>query len=130
HPQTKQLLDLDRPVGLLMLAVLHFVPDSWDPVDIVARYRNRLAPGSYLALSHVTTEGNLTGLAEALQFYEKTPEPMYLRGYDAVLRFFAGFELVESGLVGCAFWRPSGPGDGCDSAEMSALAYAGVGRKP
>jgi hypothetical protein len=47
-----------------------------------------------------------------------------------VLSFFAGFELVESGLVGCAFWRPSGPGDGCDSTEMNELAYAGVGRKP
>jgi hypothetical protein len=55
---------------------------------------------------------------------------MYLRSHDEVLRFFTGFELIESGLVGCAFWRPSGPGDSCDSAEMNALAYGGVGRKP
>ncbi|MGA9310248.1 MAG: SAM-dependent methyltransferase [Pseudonocardiaceae bacterium] len=130
HPQTKRLLDFDQPVGLLMLAVLHFVPDSWDPVGIVARYRDRLAPGSYLALSHATTDGNPAGLAEALQFYEQTPEPMYLRGCEEVLRLFTGFELVESGLVGCAFWRPSGPGDSCDSTEMNALAYAGVGCKP
>ena len=130
HPHTKRLLDLDQPVGLLMLALMHFVPDSWDPVGIVDRYRDRLASGSYLALSHATTDGNPAGLAEALQFYKETPEPMYLRGYDEVLRFFAGLELVESGLVGCAFWRPSGPGDGCDSTEMNELAYAGVGRKP
>ena len=130
HPQTRKLLDLDQPVGLLMLAVLHFVPASWDPASIVARYRNRLAPGSYLALSHATTDGDPAGLAEALELYEKTPEPMYLRTYEEVLRLFAGFELVESGLVGCAFWRPSGPGDGCDSTEMNELAYAGVGRKP
>ncbi len=130
HPQTKRLLDLDQPVGLLMLAVLHFVPDSWDPAAIVARYRDRLAPGSYVTLSHATTDGSPAGLAEALRFYEQTPEPMYLRGYDEVLRLFAGFELVESGLVGCAFWRPSGPGDSCNSTEMNALAYAGVGRKP
>jgi SAM-dependent methyltransferase len=130
HPQTKRLLDLDQPVGLLMLALMHFVPDSWDPAGIVAQYRDRLAPGSYLALSHATTDGNPAGLAEALQFYQETPEPMYLRGYDEVLRFFAGLELVESGLVGCAFWRPTGPGDGCDSTEMNELAYAGVGRIP
>ncbi|MGH3782856.1 MAG: SAM-dependent methyltransferase [Pseudonocardiaceae bacterium] len=130
HPQTKNLLDLDQPVGVLMLALLHFVPDSRDPVAIVARYRDNLAPGSYLALSHATTDGNPAGLAEALQLYKKTPEPLYPRGYEEVLRFFAGFELVESGLVGCAYWRPSGPGDSCDSAEMNALAYAGVGRKP
>jgi hypothetical protein len=130
HPQTKRLLDLDQPVGLLMLAVLHFVPDSWDPAGIVARYRDRLASGSYVTLSHATTDGSPAGLAEALRFYEQTPEPMYLRGYDEVLRLFAGFELVESGLVGCAFWRPSGPGDSCNSTEMNALAYAGVGRKP
>jgi hypothetical protein len=130
HPQTQHLLDLDQPIGLLMLAVLHFVPDSWNPAGIVARYRDRLAPGSYLALSHATTDGNPAGLAESIQFYEQTPEPMYLRGHDEVLRLFTGFELVESGLVGCAFWRPSGPGDSCGSTEMNALAYAGLGRKP
>ncbi|MGH3839576.1 MAG: SAM-dependent methyltransferase, partial [Pseudonocardiaceae bacterium] len=54
HPQTQRVLDIDQPVGLLMLWLLHFVPDSWDPVGILARYRDRLAPGSYLALSHVT----------------------------------------------------------------------------
>jgi hypothetical protein len=130
HSQAKRLLDLDQPVGLLMLALMHFVPDSWHPAGIVARYRDRLAPGSYLALSHATTDGNPAGLAEAMRLYQETPEPMYLRGYEEVLSFFAGFELVESGLVGCAFWRPSGPGDGCDSTEMNELAYAGVGRKP
>jgi hypothetical protein len=129
HPQTKQLLDFNEPIGLLMLAVLHFVPDAWDPAGIVARYRDRLPPGSYLALSHATTDGNPPGLTEALRFYEQTPEPMYLRSYEEVLRFFTGFELVESGLVGCAFWRPSGPGDSCDSAEMNGLAYGGVARK-
>jgi hypothetical protein len=129
HAQTQRLLDFGQPVGLLMLAVLHFVPDSWDPVDIVARYRDRLAPGSYLALSHATTDGDPAGLSEALEFYKKTPEPMHLRGYEEVLRFFTGFEFIEPGLVGCAFWRPSGPGDSCDSTAMNALAYAGVGRK-
>ncbi len=130
HPQTKHLLDLDQPIGLLMVALLHFVPDSWDPMGILARYRDRLAPGSYLALSHGTTDGNPAGLTEMVQLYQNTPEPLYPRSYAEVLRLFAGFELVEPGLVGCAFWRPSGPGDISDSAEMNTIIYGGVGRKP
>lgn len=130
HPETKRLLDFDQPVGLLMVALLHFVPDSWDPVGILARYRDRLAPGSYLALSHGTTDGNPAGLAEMVELYQNTPEPLYPRSHEEVLRLFAGFELVEPGLVGNALWRPSGPGDISDSAEINTIIYGGVGRKP
>jgi hypothetical protein len=128
HPETRRLLDFDQPLGLLMLSLLHFVPDSWDPVGLLARYGERLAPGSYLALSHTTGDGNPAGLAEAAQFYRNTPEPLYLRSHEEVLRLFTGFELVEPGLVGSALWRPSGPGDLSDSAEMNTIIYGGVGR--
>ena len=74
-----------------MLLVLHFVPDSWDPVGILAQYRNRLAPGSYLALSHVTADGNPAGLTKAVQLYKSTPEPLHLRSHGEVLPFFNGF---------------------------------------
>jgi S-adenosyl methyltransferase len=130
HPQTKQLLDLDQPIGLLMLALLHFVPDSWDPAGIVARYRDRLAPGSYLAISHIAADGNAAGLTEAAQFYQNTRDPMHLRSHAEVHRLFAGFELVEPGLVSCALWRPSGPGDTSGNAEINTTIYGGVGRKP
>ncbi len=129
HPQTKRLLDLDQPIGLLMLALLHFVPDSWDPVGMLARYRDRLAPGSYLALTHGTPDGDPAGWTEAAQHYDNTPEPVCPRSHEEVLRLFAGFELVEPGLVGSAFWRPSGPGDTSDIAEMNTILYGGVGRK-
>lgn len=130
HPEAKRLLDLGQPIGLLMMLLLHFVPDSWDPVSILAQYRERLAPGSYLALSHVTSDGNPAGLTEAVQLYRSVPDPVSLRSHEEVLRLFAGFELVEPGLVGCALWRPSGLGDTSDSAEMNRLPYGGVGRKP
>ncbi|MGH3782855.1 MAG: SAM-dependent methyltransferase [Pseudonocardiaceae bacterium] len=129
HPQTKRLLDLDQPVGLLMLALLHFVPDSRDPVGTVARYRDWLAPGSYLALSHATADGKAAGLTEAAQCYQNTRDPVYLRSHEEVLRLFAGFELAEPGLISCAFWRPSGPGDVSDSAEINTTIYGAVGRK-
>ncbi|MGH3818448.1 MAG: SAM-dependent methyltransferase [Pseudonocardiaceae bacterium] len=130
HPQARRLLDFDQPIGLLLLLLLHFVPDSWDPVGILARYRDRLAPGSYLTLSHATADGDPAGLTEAVQLYRNVPDPVYLRSHGEVLRLFDGFELVEPGLVGCALWRPSGPGDTSDSAEMNTLPYGGVGRKP
>jgi len=130
HSETKRLLDLDQPIGLLMLALLHFVPDSWDPVGLLARYRDRLAPGSYLALTHVTSDRGPTGLTETVQSYQHTPEPLYPRSHEEVQRLFAGFELVEPGLVGSALWRPSGPGDISDSAKANTLTYGGVGRKP
>jgi hypothetical protein len=130
HPETRRLLNFDQPIGLLMLALLHFVPDSWEPIDMLARYRDRLAPGSYLALTHVTADGNPTGLSETVQQYMDTPEPIYPRSHGEVLRLFAGFELVEPGLVGSAHWRPSGPGDISDSAKTNMLTYGGVGRKP
>ena len=129
HTETKRLIDVDQPIGLLMLWVLHFVPDSWDPVSIMARYRDRLAPGSYLAISHVTTDGDPTGQAETVELYARTPDPVHFRSHAEVLRFFAGFELVEPGLVGSALWRPSGPGDTSNYPEMNSISYGGVGRK-
>ncbi|MGH3754068.1 MAG: SAM-dependent methyltransferase [Pseudonocardiaceae bacterium] len=129
HPKTTRLLDFDQPIGLLMVAVLHFIPDSGDPVGILARYRDRLAPGSYLAISHMTTSDNVPGLAEAVQLFRSTPTPVYPRSRAEMLRFFAGFELVEPGLVGCGFWRPSGPGDISEDAQMNTLPSGGVGRK-
>ncbi len=129
HPHIRRLLDFDQPIGLLMLALLHFVPDSWDPAGMLAQYRDRLAPGSYLALSHGMADGNPPGLAETVQFYQNTSDPGYARSHAEVLRLFDGFELVEPGLVGCGLWRPSGPGDSSDHAEMNTLNYGGVGRK-
>lgn len=130
HPQTRRLLDLEQPVGLLMLWVLHFVPDSWDPVSILARYRDRLASGSYVAISHVTTDGKPAGQSETAELYAKTQDPACLRSHPEILRLFTGFELVEPGLVGSAYWRPSGPSDTSASAAMNSISYGGVGRKP
>src|SRR5205085_2223936 len=90
HPETRRLLDLDQPIGLSMLLLLHFVPDSWDPVGILARYRDRLAYGSYLALSQVTSEGNPAGLAEAVQLpgHAEPADPPQPRGATALVRRF------------------------------------------
>ncbi|SDM80377.1 SAM-dependent methyltransferase [Allokutzneria albata] len=129
-PEVREQIDFDQPVGLMMLLLLHFVPDSWDPVGILARYRDRLAPGSFLALSHVAGDSGASRLNEAVEVYKSSQNLPYVRDHDGVIRFFEGFELVEPGLVGCALWRPEGAGDVTDNPEINALPYAGVGRKP
>ncbi|MGH3874764.1 MAG: SAM-dependent methyltransferase [Pseudonocardiaceae bacterium] len=129
HPQTTRLLDFDQPVGLLIMSTLHFVPSSWDLTGILARYRARLAPGSYLALSHGMLDTQPDEAVEVVQLYQSTSEPAYPRTHEEVSSWFAGFELVAPGLVGCALWRPTGPGDLSDNADMNRLVYGGVGRK-
>lgn len=129
-PQTKRLIDFDQPVGLTMLLLLHFVPDEWDPAGILARYRARLAAGSFLAITHVAADTNTSGLSKAIEQYKSTQNQPYPRTHDEVLRFFEGFELVEPGLVGCAHWRPQSAGDTSVHEEINVLPYAGVGRKP
>lgn len=125
-----RLLDFGRPVGLFMLLLLHFVPDSWDPAGLVARYRDNLSPGSYLALTHVAADSDTPELTDAIEAYKSTQVQAFPRTHGQVSRLFTGFDLVEPGLVGCAMWRPQGAGDVSDHPEINLLPYGGVARKP
>jgi hypothetical protein len=97
-PEVGKLIDFSRPCGLLMMSVLHFV--SGDITPLVAQYTQRLAPGSFLALSHVVTDGadpsNVSGVAAA---YERSPADPQVRSTAAVRELFAGFELLPPGLT-------------------------------
>lgn len=128
-PETRQLLDFDQPIAVMMLALLHFMPDAEDPAGLVASYRDALAPGSYLILSHVTQEGRVGARTEdAVDKYRRTANTAYVRDRDQVLRFFDGFELVEPGVVFTQEWRPETAEEAGETSERS-LALAGVGRK-
>jgi SAM-dependent methyltransferase len=126
---TERLLDITRPVGLIA-PMMHFIPDSWDPAGLLAGYRDKLAPGSHLAIAHVTADAGTPGLAEAIEAYATTRYAVYPRSYAEVMDMCAGFELVEPGLVGNARWRPEGPGDTSTMPGINAVTYAAVGRKP
>jgi hypothetical protein len=125
HPKTRALLDFEAPIAVLMFAVMHFVPDSEDPVSLVGRYRDAGAPGSYLAMSHATADGR-PEMAELVRRYRQTANPVTLRSRDEVVRLFAGYELVEPGVVFGSAWRaeieplPN---------EKESVLYGGVGRK-
>lgn len=121
HPETKQLIDFDEPVAILAYAVLHFMPDE-EPYRLVARYRDATVPGSYLAVSHVTQEGR-PEIEDVLTQYRNADNPVTERNQAEIARFFAGYELVDPGVVIIREWRPE-----IDlSAAGSSPVYGGVG---
>jgi SAM-dependent methyltransferase len=124
-PRLAKLLDFDQPVAVLLIAVLHFIPGADDPAGIVARLRERLAPGSYLVISHGTREELPDDADTAEQLYRSTSNPLSLRSRDEIERFFTGFELVDPGLTWVTSWRPRPEDDVAERREM----LAGVARR-
>jgi hypothetical protein len=120
----QEVISLDQPVAVLMLAVLHFVPDTAQAAQIVATFRDRMAPGSYLAISHATA-GNMNSddLAQAKQIYASSSAgSITLRTPDEIEALFDGLELQEPGVVPVAYWRPRSRG--ADPAEADVIQFA------
>lgn len=128
HPETSRLLDLGRPVALLLVATLHFIPDEDDPPQIMAELRDALAPGSHLALTHASADGIPDVVDKVVQVYKKTSAPGTPRTREQVTGLFGDFELLDPGLVWAPLWRPERPVS-MDEAVRTWF-YAGVGRKP
>ena len=106
------LLGLGEPIAVLMSAVLHFVPDDDEAAALVAAFRDAMAPGSYLMLSHASLRAESAERVElAAEKYSQTVAPMKLRTLDDVTRLLDGFDIVEPGVVYCSQWRPD-PADG------------------
>src|SRR6266496_4393011 len=140
-PEVRSHIDFSQPVAVLLLAVLHFIPDSAGPAAIVARFRDAMAPGSYLALSHgsvdtlapsptptptlaqAQTQNHAVTSGKAV--YDRASASVFPRSREQILAFFDGFDLVEPGLVPLAQWRPDGTLGG-----KRSYGYGGVARKP
>jgi hypothetical protein len=126
HPDTRRLIDLSQPLAVMFVAVLHFVGDP-DAHQAVARYIGAAAPGSYLVLSHVSSEEeDPQAVAAGTAVYARTSNPISGRSRAEILRFFDGLDLVEPGAVPVAQWRPDEPG----MAGLGQGLLGGVGRKP
>ncbi|MCX5214126.1 SAM-dependent methyltransferase [Kitasatospora sp. NBC_00240] len=125
-PRVREAIDLDRPVALMLVAVLHFVDDEQDPQGIVRTLLDALAPGSFLILSHATgdfdpPEHSVAGKAA----YQKAAAQVSPRPHAEVLRLFDGLELLEPGLVALPKWRP----EDLESADAWTPGYGAVARK-
>jgi SAM-dependent methyltransferase len=128
--QVEELIDLNRPVALLLVAILHFVEDADDPYGAVAQLRDALAPGSLLVLTHASYEGVPLPPERAgglVSVYEDIRNPLIMRPREDVARFFEGYDMVEPGLVPMPHWRPDTSPEDEDPYAFSG--FAGVGRR-
>jgi len=127
-PDVARLIDFSQPVAVLFVAVLHGLPDEADPAGIVGAFREHMAPGSYLILSHLTSEGHPPALvAQKEEVFARSNAPVSYRSRAEILRMFGGFDLVEPGLTAVTQWR----GDDLDRHLDAAGQWwlGGVGRK-
>ena len=127
--QVQGLIDLDRPVALLLVAILHFVEDADDPYAAVAELSAGLAPGSLLVLTHASYEGiplSPERAGGAVDVYKDIRNPLIMRSRDEIARFFEGYDMVEPGLVPMPQWRSDTAPEDEDPYAFSG--FAGVGR--
>ncbi|HEU5160750.1 MAG TPA: SAM-dependent methyltransferase [Streptosporangiaceae bacterium] len=106
HPELRSFIDFNEPVAVLMVGILHFIADFEDPYGIVARVRDRLAPGSYLAISHATAEPHRGNSNRVAAVYSQATAMLTPRDRVEVVRFFDEFDLLEPGVVYASQWRP------------------------
>jgi SAM-dependent methyltransferase len=123
------LVDPEQPVALLMVALLHLIPDDEGPGPATAALRDAVAPGSHLVISHLTSDRRPEETARlSSEVAQRDRISLVFRPREAIEAFFGDFTLVEPGLVPLTEWRP-------DAAEQdagpagSSLYFSGVGRK-
>ncbi len=133
HPDTKAMLDLERPIALIAAGVLQYVSDADDPAGIVAGYVDRLAPGSYLAMSHPSqddlTSERKAGTAAVDKVYRRTDTPFTYRTKAQFEALFAGLDLVEPGVVHMWSWHADSNSEDTE-LEGRLTGFAGVARVP
>ncbi|MBL7501417.1 SAM-dependent methyltransferase [Frankia sp. CNm7] len=127
NPDVTALIDLSKPVGVLMLAVVHHVHDDEDPAGLVRSYVDRLASGSYMFVTHFVDHGVETKPIEQVLLNELTRGRF--RSLDEITSYFGGLELVEPGVVYNPLWQPTEPVSEPYPLAVRLVA-GGIGRKP
>jgi S-adenosyl methyltransferase len=126
HPATRELIDFNEPVALLFVAVFHFMPPSDDPAGVVAAYRKFQAPGSYVAIAHLTTDGMSDDEQSGwLAGFSGATNKLALRSEEEIRGLFDGYDMVEPGVVRPHLWHPED-----DGSPRTTSLFAGVGRTP
>jgi trans-aconitate methyltransferase len=119
-------LDFEQPVAVMLLGILYMIPDVEGPYEIVAKLMSKLAPGSYLAISHPASDVDADAAAEAARTYDSLlPTTQSNRTQSQVIGFFDGLRLLEPGVVHLNEWRPD-PGDSKPEIEISSWGGLGL----
>lgn len=143
NKELRSMIDFTKPAGLLLTGVLHFVSDTADPWGLVRRYADALAPGSYVAISHITADTLPPRTVHVFEdMFSRSAEKVYFRPREDVTRFFEGLEIVPPyegaapAVVYVGMWDcepPEDPGDpkweDIDD-DSSRWLYAAVARRP
>jgi SAM-dependent methyltransferase len=121
-------LDFAQPVAVLLLAILHFLPDADDPAGIAAALARALAPGSYLVISHLTADFAPGQVGAAVEAYNAAvPGGVTARSHAEITALFGGLPLVPPGVVPVTEWRPAAL---AGAVAQAADLYAGIARTP
>lgn len=127
-PALLELIDLKRPVGIILAAIIHHVPDERDPKAVVRRLHDFVAPGSYFMLTHLHDSGDDPRVAEAKKILQTGLGGSYFRSREQITGFLDGLTLLEPGVVHVTEWRPNGP-PGPLEHPLHTQMVAGLARK-
>ena len=126
-PALRDAIDFSRPVAVLFVAVLHFLTNGDDPYNSVSVFTHRMAPGSHVAISHITSDGTIPGVISTIrQAYAHASAPAVFRLRKEIEVLFNGLDLVRPGLVEVSEWRA---GNRTQENSPALRFLAGVGRK-
>ncbi|MFB7722906.1 MULTISPECIES: SAM-dependent methyltransferase [unclassified Nocardia] len=127
-PELTEILDLSQPIGLSMIALLHFVED--DILRIVRTFLDAMAPGSYLVICTITSDFAPEQVLASQDVYRVRKLPAQVRTHEEVTAWFADLDLVEPGVVPPHRWRLLGATDLPAALDAKVSCYCAVGRKP
>lgn len=124
HTDLRALIDFDEPMLVLFIGLFHLVTDEENPAALIARFRDRMAPGSYVCISQFCTDGSdPAAKAKLEEISANSPAPMTFRRRAEILQFFRGFDLLDPGVVDVQAWWPD------EQAPPTKLKVAaGVGK--
>ena len=126
--QAARTLDFTQPAALILLGVLHHIPDTEQACSVVGHLVTALAPGSFLVINHSTSAVHGAAMEEAVAHWNKVGTPtMTLRTPQQITQFFDGLDLLPPGVVSCSRWRPDLTPAGGQPAEVDE--FCGVARK-
>ncbi len=128
-PEVERTLNLNEPVGLTLVSVVHFILDDDEAYRVVKRLVGAMPAGSYVAITVATDDFNPVVLAGVSREYESRGEPLVFRTRAQAERFVDGLELEEPGLVQMHKWRPE-PGTIDHVNDEDIAMYGAIGRKP
>jgi hypothetical protein len=127
--EARETLDLSRPVGLMLIAVLHFIPGQGAAQPLVRELLDALPSGSYLTVTHATADFDPVEARDAYEALQHSGRAeFWTRRREEIETFFEGLEMVEPGLSPITGWRPPAGAEVVDGREVKI--WGGMGRKP